>query len=116
MASARSRGMTWRGLWLLVAVGALLCGCQKKDAAPERSAALPVSFTDVSQTAGIDFVHHSGAVGKKYMPETVGSGCAFLDYDGDGGMDLLYVNGTDWPSPKARPHYPALYRNNRDGT
>lgn len=44
----------------------------------------PVQFTDVSAQAGIRFKHNSGAFGKKYLPETMGAGCAFLDYDNDG--------------------------------
>lgn len=50
------------------------------------------------------------------MPETVGSGCAFLDYNGDGWLDLLFVNSTDWPGAGAKAHFPVLYRNNGDGT
>jgi hypothetical protein len=51
------------------------------------------------------------------MPETVGSGVAFLDYDNDGKQDILFINSTDWPdSKKQKPHYPALYHNNGDGT
>src|SRR5437660_1066469 len=43
----------------------------------------PIEFTDVTAQAGIHFKHNSGAFGKKYLPETIGSGCAFLDYDND---------------------------------
>ena len=76
-----------------------------------------VTFSDVSEKAGITFKHCSGAIGKKYMPETVGSGVAFIDFDGDGKPDLIYINSTDWPNnPNKKPHYPALYRNNGDGT
>lgn len=97
-------------------LGALLAagGCQP----PARPAAAPaaVRFEEVSEQSGIRFRHENGARGKKYMPETVGSGCAFLDYDGDGWMDVLYVNSTDWPAAGATAHFPALYRNNGDGT
>ena len=72
-------------------------------------------FADVTQEAGIRFKHYSGATGKKYMPETVGSGVAFLDYNQDGKLDLFFVNSTDWASPNAKPHYPALYRNDGNG-
>jgi enediyne biosynthesis protein E4 len=73
------------------------------------------AFSDVSSASGIRFRHHSGADRRKFMPETVGSGCAFLDYNGDGRLDVFFVNGTDWPGPAAKPHRPALYRNNGGG-
>ncbi|HSA91614.1 MAG TPA: CRTAC1 family protein [Terriglobales bacterium] len=75
-----------------------------------------ITFRDVTQAAGIRFTHNNGAFGKKYMPETMGSGCAFLDYDGDGWQDILLVNGKDWPGRPQRPASPKLYRNNRNGT
>lgn len=74
-------------------------------------------FTDITQAAGIDFVHENGAYGDKLLPETMGGGGAFLDYDNDGDQDLLLVNGRRWPwdERKAGPRAtPALYRN--DGT
>jgi enediyne biosynthesis protein E4 len=73
-------------------------------------------LTDVTRQAGIDFRHNNGAFGEKYLPETIGPGCAFLDYDGDGWMDILLVNGMDWPGHKRSTTTPKLYRNNRDGT
>ena len=54
--------------------------------------------------AGIQFQHNSGAFGGKFLPETLGSGCAFLDYDRDGWQDILLINGTDWPGHKKKPH------------
>ena len=63
---------------------------------------------DVTKSAGIQFAHNTGAKGQKYLPETLGAGCAFLDYDGDGWQDILLVN--------SGPSAPTLYRNNRDGT
>jgi hypothetical protein len=72
-------------------------------------------FTDVTAQAGIRFVHNSGRAGKKYLPETLGSGCAFFDADGDGWPDILLINSRDW-SPRGRRSLPALYRNNRNGT
>jgi len=74
-----------------------------------------VTFSDATARAGITFKHTSGAFGKKYLPETLGSGCVFLDVDGDGWQDLLLVNSTNWPGHGSKA-YPALYRNNRDGT
>src|SRR2546426_1112244 len=71
---------------------------------------------NVTAAAGIDFRHNNGAFGEKYLPETLGPGCAFLDYDGDGWQDILLVNGADWPQHKRRRTTLRLYHNNRDGT
>ena len=76
----------------------------------------PVTFTDVTQASGIHFHHNSGAFGKKYLPETVGSGCAFLDVDNDGWQDIFFVNSKNWPGHPGTPSYPALYHNNHNGT
>lgn len=76
----------------------------------------PIEFTDVTSQVGIRFKHNSGAFGKKYMPETMGPGCAFLDYDNDGWQDVLFINSMDWPERKKAKSLPALYHNNRDGT
>jgi hypothetical protein len=67
--------------------------------------------------SGITWVHQSGMSSEKYLPETTGSGCAFLDYDNDGWMDIYLVNGgkCDFYDPNP-PLRNALYRNNRDGT
>jgi enediyne biosynthesis protein E4 len=73
-------------------------------------------FTDVTGPAGIGFRHNSGAFGKKYLPETLGPGCAFLDYDNDGWQDILLINGTDWPGHRKQRSTMRLYRNNRNGT
>jgi hypothetical protein len=74
-----------------------------------------VTFTDVTTSAGIHFVHNAGKSGKKYLPETVGSGAAFIDADGDGWIDIFLVNGKDW-TPRGRKSLGALYRNNKNGT
>ena len=76
----------------------------------------PISFTDVTVQAGITFKHNSGAFGKKYLPETLGSGCAFLDYDNDGWQDILLINSMSWPGHAGGKSYPALYHNNQNGT
>jgi enediyne biosynthesis protein E4 len=85
---------------------------------PASSSATELGFSlaDVTTAAGIDFRHNSGAFGAKYLPETMGPGCAFLDYDGDGWLDILLVNGMDWPSHKRQRSTLKLYRNNRNGT
>jgi enediyne biosynthesis protein E4 len=70
----------------------------------------------VTTQAGIRFKHNSGAFGKKYLPETMGAGCAFLDYDNDGWQDILLVNSMDWPEHKTGKSFLALYHNNKDGT
>ena len=73
-------------------------------------------FQDVTAQSGIDFEHHLGRSGKGYILETVASGCAFLDYDNDGHLDIYFVNGTSVSrlSPKMTSN--ALYRNSGDGT
>ena len=76
----------------------------------------PIEFTDITAQAGIRFKHNSGAFGKKYLPETMGSGVCFIDYDNDGWQDILLVNSMDWPGHKSGNSYPALYHNNKDGT
>jgi hypothetical protein len=76
----------------------------------------PIEFADVTAQAGIRFKHNSGAFGKKYLPETIGAGCAFLDYDNDGWQDILLVNSMDWPESRKRKSFLALYHNNKDGT
>ena len=73
-------------------------------------------LTDVTATAGIQFQHNSGAYGGKLLPETLGSGCAFLDYDADGWQDVLLINGMDWPGHKRQRSTLRLYHNNRNGT
>jgi hypothetical protein len=75
-----------------------------KPAVPEKSSDAsaprpsgPITFTDITAQAGIHFKHNSGAFGKKYLPETMGSGVCFIDYDNDGWQDILLVNSMDWP-------------------
>jgi len=96
-----------------------------------RAAALPAAalpgaadagfrLVDVTASAGIAFQHNSGAFGAKYLPETMGPGCAFLDYDADGWLDILLVNGMDWRMDRAghkkRRSTLGLFHNNRNGT
>src|SRR5215831_9332980 len=74
-----------------------------------------VHFTDVTAAAGIHFSQNAGRTGKKWLPETMGSGVAFLDADGDGKLDILLINGSDWIA-RGRHTTAALYRNNGNGT
>jgi hypothetical protein len=99
-------------LFLLALAGANL-RARPAEGIPAASA---VVFTDVTESAGIRFRHNNGAFGKKYLPETLGSGAAFLDFDGDGWQDILLVNSARLPGgPAGPPSRPALYRNNRKG-
>src|SRR5205814_5889898 len=87
----------------------------RQASAPVKS---PVTFEEVSPKAsGIAWVHNNAHSQERYLPETVGAGCAFLDYDNDGWMDIYLVNSG--PSDFFKPTTPlknALYRNNHDGT
>ena len=73
-------------------------------------------LVDVTQKAGLDFRHNTGGFGAKYLPETMGPGCAFVDFDNDGWLDILLVNGQDWPGHRRQRSTLRLYRNNRNGT
>ena len=79
------------------------------------SVSAQVQFKDITRQAGINFVHNNGAAGKKWLPETMGPGCAFIDYDNDGYPDIVLVNGKDWTSP-GKPSTLKLYHNNRNDT
>ncbi len=70
-------------------------------------------YVDRTESAGIRFVHQNGARGRKLLPETMGSGCVFFDYDGDGRPDLLLLDGATWPDdpPAATPCGSRLYHN-----
>jgi hypothetical protein len=89
------------------------------DAGPE------FRLADITKQAGIDFKHNNGGFGRKLLPETLGSGGAFFDYDNDGWLDILLINGMDWkPSANAARKEAGtrgnstlrLYKNNRNGT
>ena len=84
----------------------------------ETPAAQPpaVHFNDITENAGIRFKHVNGAYGERLMPETIGSGAAFLDYDNDGDQDLFLVNFRNWPEhPGDNTPTQALYRNDGNG-
>jgi len=74
-----------------------------------------VQFTDVTAASGIKFTHNSGKQGKKWLPETLGSGAAFFDVDGDGWLDVFLVNSRDWSPRAGRRSLSALYRNTGAG-
>src|SRR6266849_3655058 len=76
-----------------------------------------IHFHDVTAQAGLRFVHNNGAFGKKWLPETMGPGCAFIDYDNDGYPDIILINGTDFAGHShAGATTPKLYHNNGNGT
>ena len=106
-------------LALVLFAGAALTAAQpaaRPGGKPAPAPAAPANhrFTDVTAKAGIRFTHNSGRAGRKFLPETLGSGAAFFDADGDGWLDVLLVNSKDW-TPKGRKSLHALYRNNRNG-
>jgi hypothetical protein len=100
-------------LILILALAVFLMGQRGIGATSETST---IQFRDVTQQAGIRFVHNNGAFGKKFLPETMGPGVAFIDYDNDGWPDVFLVNGMDWPGHVQKHSTPKLYHNNRDGT
>ena len=109
-------------LWTAIAALPALSGCSQKDQAEEKKAAAkPPAYTQAAAPApaktlekpillaekaadrGIDFVHDTGAAGKKLMPESMGSGCALFDYDGDGKLDALFADGRPLEAAAGQP-------------
>lgn len=77
----------------------------------------PIRFTDITASAGIRFQHNNGAFGRKWLPETLDPGAAFIDYDNDGYPDILLINGEDWTGHGVHGRTTMkLYHNNRNGT
>jgi enediyne biosynthesis protein E4 len=107
---------TMRGLTALGAVFVLAAAVALAGGSSSGPAASTVTFRDVTPQSGIRFVHNNGAFGKKFLPETLGPGVAFIDYDNDGWPDLFFVNGMDWPGHIQKHTTPKLFHNNRDGT
>jgi enediyne biosynthesis protein E4 len=98
---------------LLLLTSSLIAGAQT----PQSPKSLPtITFRDITQQSGIHFLHNNAAFGKKYLPETMGPGVAFIDYDNDGWPDIFLVNGTNWPGQPSKHSTPKLYHNNHDGT
>ena len=118
---ALTRGTLIAALCLLTVCGARAFGqaaATTPQAAATAQAAAPVVFNEVTaKESGISWVHSNAMSPQRYLPETVGAGCAFLDYDNDGWLDIYFVNSgaSDFFSPKT-PLKNALYRNNGNGT
>ena len=83
------------------------------------SRAPAAGFVDITASAGIDFIHDNGAFGERLLPETMGGGVAFLDYNNNGHQDLLFINSDHWPFgpdlDRPRPNALRLYENNGHG-
>ena len=105
-----------RGLTVFAAAFVLAAAVALAGGSSSGPAASSVTFRDVTQQSGIRFVHNNGAFGKKFLPETLGPGVAFIDYDNDGWPDIFLVNGMDWPGHLQKRTTPKLYHNNHDGT
>jgi hypothetical protein len=105
-------------LALAAFLGAATPKTKPKGASPARDkdAGCPVVFTDVAAAAGLKFTHERGATPEHQLPETMGSGVAWLDYDNDGWMDLYVVQSGLFP-PRGEPgSNDRLYRNRGNGT
>src|SRR5262249_9818381 len=78
---------------------------------------LPLFSEVPSSVSSISWVHENAMSESRFLPEALGPGCAFLDYDNDGWMDIFLVNSgpSDFWKP-SKPVRNALYKNNRDGT
>lgn len=121
-------------IFFTIVILLLVAGCQKKEEKKEvleftedsesftsdkqEEQINAIALTDVTEASGIDFTHVNGAFGKKWMPETVGSGGGFIDYNNDGWPDIFLVNGSTWSGHDTRVQQPgpALFENNKDGT
>jgi hypothetical protein len=110
--------MLTQGRVAAVTVGLLCLGGLLDLAGQGRDARPPqLGFVDVTRQAHIDFRHVNAATGEKFLVETMGPGCGWLDYDGDGLLDLYIVNGRSLPGFTPRSTLSnALYHNNGDGT
>jgi len=103
--------------WVVAFAGAVavaLTAGGRIDARQDSAGA--ITFREVPGAAGLTYVHNSGATGEKYLPETLGPGVAFIDYDGDGWQDLFFTNGMNWPDAGGPRSTQQLFRNDGDGT
>jgi hypothetical protein len=105
-----------RAFTLITLLAALAPFALTASAGSPAPATQHIHFADIAEKAGIHFTHNNGAFGKKFLPETLGPGVAFIDYDNDGWQDIFIVNGTAWPGHPGHATTPALYHNNHDGT
>lgn len=107
-------GMNTLFLVVIIAFGLTHDSSARKGSRSERDA---IRFEEVTRSSGITWVHENAHSPERYLPETLGAGCAFFDYDNDGWIDIYLVNSgaSDFYAP-ATPLKNALYRNNRDGT
>src|SRR5438552_12397036 len=104
-------------LRMLVVLSIFACAGWTQHSAPPQSAALGFAMKNVTAEAGIRFQHDNAASKDMFLPETMGAGCGWLDFDGDGLLDLFFVQSGPTPSYKpSKPLRNALYRNNGDGT
>lgn len=122
----RGSGVRCSGLRIVAAAAAFFALCSCRASGPERlgdssppasraPGASAIVYEDVTLQSGIRFRHNTGAAGSKYLPETMGSGCAFLDVDNDGWQDALLVDATSWPGDPVRPGASRLFRNRGGG-
>lgn len=121
----------WRHLsrllaWMAVVGGLVGLACRRTGVESSKASSEAVEvvnppvapFVEVTASAGIQFVHHSGAYGAKLLPESMGSGVAFFDFDADGRPDLLFINTSGWPGHPVGAVTPAvatLYHNEGGG-
>lgn len=110
-----SRGLSRRDL-LKTACAAIAGSGLRLSSALAAPISRPIRYADITRASGVHFVHYTGAFGKRYLPETMGSGCAFIDYDNDGRPDILLIQGKDFPGHFHRHTTQKLYHNNGDGT
>jgi hypothetical protein len=96
----------------------LIAGCPARRPPVVTPAAshAAVPFTEIAAQAGVRFMHRPGGSGKHYLPETMGAGCAFFDYDGDGWDDVFLMQGARLPGDAPGSVEPnALFRNEGNG-
>ena len=98
----------------LFIVGSAIAGALALTAFTPTAPEAGTHFTDITQRAGIHFRHNAGKAGRKFLPETMGSGVAIFDFNNDGKLDLLFINSRDWNS-RGRRSPSALYRNDGNG-